>query len=1054
MQPPIQPQQPANPGNTQSLPSSGLGQQRTENPTQNNPGELNKEPIQQQPTKKKNIFKSLDEFKPETMVFSKLMQLLEKFAVKTIKNVTWKEQYTDRLPKKPNFYRFVAFDNTTGKPSHYLLIRGDKPLPDGMYRVVIDKFQHEGMAKAKYFNNIEALKDFVSKQYGIDTSTIELTIPSKDVLFDAWVRELHRSGDKSLDKLFNLNVGTSEENKKFVTEVIKETLKASTTEMGFDLINKVEELSKTYFPIDLTEEKKRLSRFGLRFTKNKEKYKELFDEEVPFLTRDPKLIDSITRLHNASDTNNKFHADMMKDLKVLKEEVINTTSSDITIDDILMPGDKPLVVPANDFMVLPHSQIEKSKKIVKLIEDGSISISEGQGLYIDDFAEYLKKMNAYNPTVLQIASEVAQTGMRVTMQVKNNTDKKIKIEDIEPNITIKKDETVTVSSMNFKNSMALREALSDGDISIVPKSFVEKGVGFLTEEQLKKAMDYLKGVADSYNKYKGKSFKPFEHKVKMYTDPSVGWRTITPSTFRAELDMGDVYVPAPKEYMNIQRINEHFSQNEAIAFAYTHEVFVGNKKVWIIDEYQSDLVQQIGNLSDDKEEVTWYNPEGKSRRKRFKSAVENYYADWYKVFLNKMIKKAKAFGVDELWLIRGEDIYNHWYNRGGANPKDEEERQKELGLFRNIYDSTAIEYSQHANDPEMQELFKRYYDLVKGIKQYYDLQNQIEKASGFQPVIENPESTAEQKAEAQKQLERLGLQNFNIDEAKTELEKMDVVKMSKELNSVMEKVSVMTQKTRDIPLEIYNGKYHVIDVNKVPDEKLAHMKKGFTKIAQDEPDPEYWGKHALDWIMNTWYPGYKYNLTLPEYAHEKEMSPERAKVVGMTWFWEREIPRELKTDSKLLVAIRDYLRKEWAMPELDWADDIKMYIEGVILTHLDKRAGDNQDPSYEDAQTSPMEENFDNRLVDPDSIINRRKKGRGGPMSPEDGGDLRCNLPASVQVGHRTASDVVEQFLIRKEKEHVPEPEIKQELKDKGISDSEIKNTYQNRDKNLFKEVK
>jgi hypothetical protein len=101
-----------------------------------------------------------------------------------------------------------------------------------------------------------------------------------------------------------------------------------------------------------------------------------------------------------------------------------------------------------------------------------------------------------------------------------------------------------------------------------------------------------------------------------------------------------------------------------------------------------------------------------------------------------------------------------------------------------------------------------------------------------------------------------------------------------------------------------------------------------------------------------------------------------------------------------------------------------------------------------------MEENFDNRLVDPDSIINRRKKGRGGPMSPEDGGDLRCNLPANVQVGHRTASDVVERFLIRKEKEHVPEQEIKKELKEKGVTDSEIKDTYQNRSKNLYKEIK
>jgi transcription initiation factor TFIIIB Brf1 subunit/transcription initiation factor TFIIB len=114
-------------------------------------------------------------------------------------------------------------------------------------------------------------------------------------------------------------------------------------------------------------------------------------------------------------------------------------------------------------------------------------------------------------------------------------------------------------------------------------------------------------------------------------------------------------------------------------------------------------------------------------------------------------------------------------------------------------------------------------------------------------------------------------------------------------------------------------------------------------------------------------------------------------------------------------------------------------------------AWDNPDPSVEDSQTSPMEENMDNRMVDPDGTLYRKRKGRGAPMGdPSEDGELRCNLPASL-IG--TASDVIERYLINREKQHASEPQIREELENKGIPEEDINNTYKTRGKHLYKEI-
>ncbi len=1008
---------------------------------------------------KKNIFKSLHERQREPMVFSDLRR---HFVYGKIENIEWREEYSKTLPKKTNFYRFIGYDKKTNQPEYFLLLRGDKPTLEGMYRVVIDKLEHKGMARAKYFKNPDAMKDYVKKNYGIDMTNYKMEKPDPKVYVDNMIATLKVRGATAVKAVYELDIGSSAENEEAVKLIFKSVLQDMPVEKAIDLINRIDEESKNYFPIDLKEEKDKYMKYNFMYKNDKEKYKKMFDEVNPFISRDSKTVDAIMRFYNASTSNNKFYTAMVEDMRTEKTMIINKSNNDVVINDIVLPGDKPLTIQAEDFAVVKKEQADKSKELNKLVDDESVDREDSEGLYMGDFIRYLQQMNASNYLILQIASEYAEAGVKVTLDVVNNTDKEITIDDIEPALDFKPKEVKTISSLILRNSSDLQDAIRGKGFAIVKDSIKEKLVGFIDEEKMKKTLDYLKSSADSYGKYKGKPVKPFEYKLKLYDRPETGWRpNVTEGTFRAELDMGDVYVPAPKEFLNEHSINEHFADNECIAFSFVHEQIIDNKKVWIVDEYQSDLVQQIGNLSDSPGDITWYNPEGKSLRERFRSSVGNYYGDWYRVFFNKLIKKAKQMGVDELWLIRGQDIFDYWHNRGAYGDVNDVERERKLRLFRRVYDNTAIEYSQHADNPEIQPMIKQYNDLVTKISNYYDGLDKIEIYNAL--TKKENELTSEEQSrknelgrlteeQKQKKIEGIDIEKVKVDVS------VNIASLKKDMESIMEKVSVMRKKTKSMPPEIYNGKYHVIDVNKIPDEKLAKIVRNLTKYAtitidanDEEPiDVDKWTKDAFEWITDTWMPSYIMNA---KEMGEKIMSEDKQKQVALEWYWERRIPRELKTNRTLLIAIRDYLRGKFNMPNLDYSDNIKLYIEGINLCH-EIYAEDNPDPSYPDAQTSPMEENFSNRLLNPEDVLYRRRKGRGAPMgNPSEDGELKCNLPAFIDYKIRTASDVIERYVITREKQHASEPIIREELKDKGISDKSVDETYKNRDKKLYKEV-
>jgi len=1041
-------QNPAQP-QTVNPPQSGLGQQ-TNNPTQQNTQPSPGIP-QSQDKKKPSLFKGLSDAETPQTVFSSLQDVQ---AYKKLRNTEWREEYSSRLPKKPNFYRYIGYDKNTGQRTHFLLIRGDKPNHHGLYRVVIDKFGHAGNAKARYFNSAMAVKDYVRKLYdGIDADALEFGSMDTDALRKDWVEYVRDGGAQVINRLAEVNIGSEAQNKHFIEQVIREALTTTTPGKAIDILKVVKERGI----VDLSDLDEQFSRFTFNFKDHKDEYKQRFDEKVPYPTKDTKTKKAILNFADAMAKEHQTYKQMMKDIDIPKTGILNRTNHDVEVTDIYMPGDRTprtVVIPADDYIVLPREVIDKSDSLGKLESDEKVVMTNEEGLYMNDLSDYLKKMNGYSYALMQIASEIAQTSSSVKVEVKNNTGQDFLIDDYNYEITIPANSTVILPSNALNTSKQLRAHFADGDLTTV-KEVEEKWTGFIGRDNLKKLTDYVNASAKSYQNYEGKGLRPFEHNLNMYTSPSVNWRSITDSTFRAELDQGDIYVPAPKDYMNQGFINEHFGANEAIAFGYVHEIFHDDKKIWVVDEFQSDLVQQIGNLSDSPESKTWYNSKGKSRKQKFKSTVENYYKEWHKVFLNKLIKKAKALDVDEIWVIHGEDIFDYWIGRGANNDtiqkyKDAKEggdrheiaeaKEKALQLDRRIYDNTAVEYAQYTNPEKYAELKKEYDDTIKQINMFYDLKAKVDKATVFYNTI-NSEVSEETKQQSREALERMGLQNISLEQMEDDMNKIDVHALRERLNAILDEISVTKKKTRGFPVEVYNGKYHVIDVNKVPDEKLA-KKENYNE----------WIEKAYKWITEYYIP--QVYLPNAEQRAEPILSESEQKRIGLEWFWEREIPRELKTDAKLLVAIRDGLRAKFNQPDLNYSDHINLYIEGVIFTPLYKRSGDNQDPSYPDAQTSPMEENFGNRLVDPSSPLYRKRKGRGAIFGdPDESGDLRTNLPASVLV-KKTATDVVERYMINREKQHASPEDIKEELEDKGVSEQVIEETYDTRDKNLYKETK
>jgi hypothetical protein len=576
-----------------------------------------------------------------------------------------------------------------------------------------------------------------------------------------------------------------------------------------------------------------------------------------------------------------------------------------------------------------------------------------------------------------------------------------------------------------------------------------------------------------------------------------------------------------------------------------------NKKVWVIDEYQSDLVQQIGKLSHQKESKSWYNPQGKSKRERFKTYVESYYGDWYKIFLNQLIKKAKALGVDEVWMIRGKDIWSKWY---GHEEEEDVESQSKLQLFRRVYDGAALQYSGVPDSPEKQKVMEEYKALDGDIRRYFqrrfsvleyvgkikemepqnikniteeevnktlvEQSNTVPRLIGKQRGLEEtlrgdpeleakfkevsrafgemvgktrqPGVTPEQKTEIESKIQELKTERDSLrqqmmagkdpaKEAKVKEKIAEVQAKIKEINDVnkrwqeiqdgkdkiteegkrqdglLSSIAVMKKKDRTMPKGFYAGSFHVIDVNSIPDERLAAVKsRQLTKYARFEiiaetKTPQQWAEFAYHWIVDIWTPRYLENVPI---FHEKVMSERAQKFVGLERFWIEQIPEELKYDNKILAPILEYLREKFGISDLDWEENVKLYIEGGLFI-LMKIGGDNPDSSVEDNQNSPMESGMQNRNVDPNTVLYRKRKGLGAPLGdPAIDGDLRTSLPAAADIRLRTATDVIERYLVRREKQHASEPQIKQELESKGLSPEQIDREYHTREKNLYKETK
>ncbi len=109
------------------------------------------------------------------------------------------------------------------------------------------------------------------------------------------------------------------------------------------------------------------------------------------------------------------------------------------------------------------------------------------------------------------------------------------------------------------------------------------------------------------------------------------------------------------------------------------------------------------------------------------------------------------------------------------------------------------------------------------------------------------------------------------------------------------------------------------------------------------------------------------------------------------------------------------------------------------------RQADMTDPSDTDGQHDQLE-GFETHLVDPTSILYREDKGLQAPTR-----EMKTHLGGIWR--QRRSDKGVENQIIQMEKNHLEPDEIKQELRTEGIPGKVIDETYENREKNLFKVV-
>lgn len=111
------------------------------------------------------------------------------------------------------------------------------------------------------------------------------------------------------------------------------------------------------------------------------------------------------------------------------------------------------------------------------------------------------------------------------------------------------------------------------------------------------------------------------------------------------------------------------------------------------------------------------------------------------------------------------------------------------------------------------------------------------------------------------------------------------------------------------------------------------------------------------------------------------------------------------------------------------------------------READMTDPSDTDGQHDQLnDDSMTTHTLDPESQFNKGEKGLGAPTK-----ELRTRLGERWR--HRRSDKAVEQQIIQMEKNHLEPKEITQELREEGVPSKVIDETYQNREKNLFKVV-
>lgn len=589
-------------------------------------------------------------------------------------------------------------------------------------------------------------------------------------------------------------------------------------------------------------------------------------------------------------------------------------------------------------------------------------------------------------------------------------------------------------------------------------------------------IQYLGDSLKTVERFKDKNISPFDYKIKFFQDPKeqmmlkgspANWRATSPGHFRVDLEPGFV-TPGSPDVLQNKMLNHFF--NFPMAWAMISEVVTPDgKKIWLVDEKQSDVVQKVSQISDEPQPKTPGNPEGKSDRQLYKSKIENYYADWKEVLFNEILKKGKELGVDEVRLISRGAIMEQWSQE---NVSDPEELEKNKQMWNKIYENLGVRYSGHPEDETVNQMKQQYKNITTQLSEYFRMQstlkkyendvkekkelenkyNDLKSETAFKDLDEqltkyfsNPEeylksqpdqklpSDINQAIDIKNQLKKIEnrMVGQNIEEIKQKFDAINYQDLDKEKEKIVRQLVKHEEKPGDAQTyspDIYPGEYYVIDMNTLDDKVLARrttntMVKVGTKSSVDVNQK---AEEIYNWIVNTWLVNYTRFITDTKFrqqfgVNEKDVpaiqrnvnDPNLWQQLGFSTYWQYNMESELRTDSNFLAEVRRLLREKFNNPEFDLHKGARIYIKGNKWWSFEKKAVDNPDPSVEDNQRSPMEEDMVNRSVNPQEVLYRGRKGLGKPMGNpggEDNGELKCNLPAGLKMKMTTASDIVKRI--------------------------------------------